>query len=172
MKRADRGQILVGVGILIALILASPFLLRLGLESVQGRGVDVRTAECDWNTEKGRYEAKMAIENLETIHKTALVRVRTRFRPPLGRHWPDYTSRQMNEYTSQLMTLVFEPEGSAEESFVYHIPAELDKYTCTTTVAVLGQRRYLNRPSLEEVAEAPEQIKTGLLYWIRQRMPN
>lgn len=159
---------LIAIFVVVGLMVFGPTLLRWWLGALQAKGIDVSKAECEYNPERYRYEAVIVVYNTERVYKTIMANVRTRFWPPLGKRWPDRSSRMMYRVNSKPLTIVFEPDGNIEEKFLYTLPDELADYGCTTKFIVNGQLRHKARPSIGEVEAAPEQIRDGFTYRIRQ----
>jgi hypothetical protein len=165
-----RGQSLVTIFAIIGLIFFGPMIIQAYVGALQSRGMDVAKSECEYNPDRYRYELTIVVYNVEPVYKTVIAEVRTRFRPPLGKGWPDRILRQMYRTNSQPITVVFEPNGNIEEKFTYTLPEQLEDYNCSSSVAIIGQRRYKGRPSIEDVDAAPEQIRKGTLYRFRRWM--
>jgi hypothetical protein len=177
MKRAsgpavsqDQGQALIAIFVIIGLIFFTPILLRYGMDMVLRKGIDVARAECEWNQDKLRYETVFVVYNTEHLYKTMLANARVQFRPPLGKGWPDRTTRQMFRVATKPMNVVFEPEGNIEEKPTFTVPDTMTGFSCSASVQVLGQKRYTARPSIQEVEAAPESIREGWLYRLGQRL--
>jgi len=170
MARNERGQALVTVFIVIGLLFFGPAILRWWLGALQANGIDVARATCEWNPDRDRFEVTLVVYNTEHMYKFMLANARTRFHPPLGKRWPDQTSRQMFRVATKSLPVVFEPDGNIEEKLIFTLPPELEEYGCGVSVEVLGQERYRDRPSIRDIETAPDRIRKAWLYRVRQRL--